>query len=113
MSDYQSLGGPCAAPLAVAARLRDRVLGFLAPRPPTCVLLLAPCRSIHTFGMAHCLDVAFVDAEGKVLKAVRNVPPMRMMRCVGAVGVMERRADLASPWFQTGEGVELCIKQRW
>lgn len=33
--------------------------------------MLRPCRWVHTVGMAFPIDVAFVDAEGIVVKVVR------------------------------------------
>jgi uncharacterized protein len=51
----------------------DRLRGMLArPAPlPGEGLLLSPCRSIHMYGMRFPLDVAFLDADGRV---VANYP---------------------------------------
>jgi uncharacterized membrane protein (UPF0127 family) len=38
-------------------------------------LLLSPAASIHTFGMAFPIDVAFLDAESRVLKVCPDVRP--------------------------------------
>ena len=36
------------------------------------VLVLAPCRSIHTLCMRYPIDVAFVDARGTVVRSARS-----------------------------------------
>ncbi|MGI6032023.1 MAG: DUF192 domain-containing protein [Coriobacteriales bacterium] len=54
------------------------------------VLVIAPCSDIHTFGMRRDLDVAFLDASGKVLASYVAVGPHRRIRCTGAVAVLER-----------------------
>jgi len=57
-----------------------RLRGFLArpaPKQGEGILLL-PCNAIHTFGMTFDLDVLFLDAEGKVLKLKRSVPPWKI-----------------------------------
>ena len=41
-----------------------RVRGLFAWKHTDKTLMLAPCRSIHTFGMKHAIDVAFVDRDG-------------------------------------------------
>lgn len=41
-------------------------------------LLIAPCGSIHTFGMAFSIDAAFLDRQGKVLKLKPRIRPGRL-----------------------------------
>lgn len=94
----------------VAARFLDRVRGFLAPRPPNCALIIVPCRSIHTFGMAFPLDVAFFDRHGRVVHVHRAVPPRRHVRCRGAYGALERRA-CDEAWYCEGDEVTICIDE--
>lgn len=94
--------------LVVAARPLDRLKGFLVPRPSGCVLLIAPCASIHTFGMGFSLDIAFFDARGKVLQTKRGITPGQIRKCPGAYGVLERRAA-DSKWFIPGEELQLCL----
>lgn len=96
--------------LVVAARFRDRLAGLLVPRPPNCLLLIAPCSSIHTFGMRFCIDVAFFDSQAVVLRTERNVAPGRVLRCSTAVGVMERKANQSVQWFSVGEEVSICMQ---
>ena len=71
------------------------------------VLVLLPCRSIHTFGMKEDIDVAFFDSRGRVMKAVRALPPRRFCSCRGAAGVLERRSARGAFWFESGDSVKL------
>lgn len=41
-------------------------------------MLLKPCRNVHTFGMRYPIDVAFLDRENRVLRAVRGLKPGRL-----------------------------------
>ena len=50
---------------------RDRARGLIGRDGHEGALVLSPCRWIHTVGMRFPLDVAYVDAEGIVLKTVR------------------------------------------
>lgn len=95
--------------VVVAARFWDRLVGFLRPRPPNCVLLIAPCRSIHTFGMTGLLDVAFFDRCGRVVRVHRAVGPRRRVGCCGAYGVLERGARDDVQWYREGDEVTVCI----
>ena len=40
-------------------------------------LMLRPCRSIHMFGMRYPIDVAFLDAEGRVVATYATLAPGR------------------------------------
>ena len=51
-------------------------------------LLLAPCRSVHMFGMRYPLDVAFLDGTGAVVAIYHRLAP-------GARSRWHRRAALA------------------
>ncbi|MCL2881740.1 MAG: DUF192 domain-containing protein [Coriobacteriia bacterium] len=74
------------------------------------VFLIAPCRRIHTVGMRFAIDVAWVAADGQVLRVVRGLAPGRLSRgCPQAVAVLERRA-CAGGWLQPGQQVELGVK---
>ena len=66
----------------VATGLWTRLVGlaWLDELPEGCGLLIPWCRSVHTFGMRFALDVDFLGADGRVL------------RCRGAVAVLERQA---------------------
>lgn len=74
------------------------------------VLVLAPCRSVHTFGMRYALDIAFVDRHGTVLRAERNVEPGCLLSCRRATFVLERPHDRAAPWPELGDSVPIQLK---
>ncbi|MEY3707467.1 MAG: hypothetical protein RL585_2024 [Pseudomonadota bacterium] len=53
------------------------------------------CRSIHTFTLRHPIDIEWVDAEGKLLRRERSVPPRSIRHCANAYGVRERYSPRA------------------
>ena len=75
----------------VATTRLSRLLGLaLLPRRRAGAGLLIPrCRSVHTFGMRFPLDLLFLDLEGQVIELRRAVPPSRLVRCPGAMAVLE------------------------
>jgi uncharacterized membrane protein (UPF0127 family) len=75
----------------VATTRRSRLLGLaLLDRERAGQGLLIPrCRSVHTFGMRFPLDLLFLDAADRVIELRRAVPPNRLLRCVGAMAVLE------------------------
>jgi uncharacterized membrane protein (UPF0127 family) len=75
----------------VGTGLPSRLLGLaLLPRERAGPGLLIPlCSSVHTFGMRFALDVLFLDGDGRVIELRRGVPPRRVIRCPGAVAVLE------------------------
>ena len=72
----------------------QRLRGLLARKPSWLgengVLVIAPCNSIHTFGMKYAIDVAFLDKNGMVLLAKKNLAPKKRLFCKNAVCVLER-----------------------
>ena len=60
--------------------------------PPGVALRLAPCRSVHTFGMRFALDLVWLDAGGRVGRIDRGVRPWRVRACLGARAVLELRS---------------------
>ena len=62
-----------------AATVKSRLLGLLGREalPEGEALLLEPCTSIHTFFMRFPIDVAFVGADGRVLKLYESLKPWR------------------------------------
>ena len=75
----------------VASTHPSRLLGLalLARRRAGEGLLIPRCRRVHTFGMRFPLDVLFLDDEERVLALRRAVPPGRVIRCPGAMAVLE------------------------
>ncbi len=69
-------------------------------------LLLRPCKSIHTYGMAYALDVAFLNRSNEVLRVIRTVHPQRIVRGpVHTYSVIERPAQPGS-WYEVKDIVE-------
>ena len=93
--------------LACACTLRARLRGLLGLDGYEGVLMLAPCRDIHTFGMRFPIDVAFVSEAGEVLEVHRGIMPRRRLRCRKAVAVLERASNENAPWYRKGDRVRL------
>jgi len=60
-----------------AARARG-LIGREKPAPGE-GLLITRCNCIHTFFMSYAIDAAFLDADGRVVKTVRNITPWRFL----------------------------------
>lgn len=54
-------------------------------------LIIRPCKAIHTFGMKYAIDVAFMNAEGRVIK-LATLAPGNVSWCAGAWQVVEMSA---------------------
>ena len=76
-----------ATPLARARGL----LGRRTPRP----LLLTGTAAVHTCGMRFPIDVVFLDAELRVVRVVRSLPPWRLAAARRARAVLELPAGAA------------------
>lgn len=78
--------------VAVADSWWLRLRGLLA-RPPMEKgegLLLLQCGSVHTIGMTRSIDVAFLDAEGTVVRNFARLGPCRVgLGGPGAVHALE------------------------
>ena len=97
--------------LMLATRTRSKAAGLLLSGPSDKALLLVSCNDVHTAGMRHRLDIAFVDAQGLVLEAHRDVGPCRRLRNKSAEAVVERFSSCATPWFTAGDRVGVvCMK---
>lgn len=86
--------------LACTPWLRAR--GLLGRPDIDGVLLLAPCRDIHTIGMRSAIDVAFINRSGCVVASHRNVGAGRRVRCSEAYAVLERTSR-DGPWPSPGD----------
>jgi hypothetical protein len=58
-------------------------------------LLLCPCRSIHTFGMAFAIDVLFLDQHDCVIAVHHNVSTRRVLFNLRATRTLEMAAGAA------------------
>jgi uncharacterized membrane protein (UPF0127 family) len=73
-------------------------------------LLLRDEQSIHTLAMSFPIDVAYLDRDGRVLRAVGNLVPQRLGPFVrGARNVLELPSGTLSA-THTREGDELVIE---
>lgn len=92
--------------ILIASSFLARARGLLGTRPKqiddATLLVLAPCKSIHTLGMRYRLDVAFLDKRGVVLRSEREVKPGRMLFCRDSRLVLER-PHARAPWFAEGD----------
>jgi uncharacterized membrane protein (UPF0127 family) len=89
------------AEVPVATTTRSRLLGLalLSRRRAGAGLLIPRCHNVHTLGMRFRLEVIFLDGEQRVVDLRRGVPPGRVLRCPGAVSVLE----LPSPRLTGGD----------
>ena len=90
-----------------ATRLWPRLMGLLGMRHGSTSLVLAPCNDVHTFGMSRPIDIAFVRADGVVVRSQRSVRSGQRIRCAQAALVLERESAENEPWPLAGEVVVL------
>lgn len=55
-------------------------------------LWIAPCESVHTFGMRFAIDLVYLDKQHRIRKIRRSVPPWRISGCLTAHSVLELAA---------------------
>lgn len=83
------IDGVDVAPLEVAATRRARSRGLLGRDGIDGALLIRPARQVHTFRMRFAIDVAHLDAVGRVLR-VTAMPPGRLgLLVLGSRQVLE------------------------
>ena len=95
-----------AAEVAVSRGQRRR--GLMGRDELEGVLVIRPCRQVHTFGMRFPIDVAFCDRYGFVLHTAR-LAPRRVSRPVWrAYFAIEAREGAFDRWeLQLGDVVEV------
>ena len=78
----------------LAERFGHRLKGLLGKKAlaPGQGMVIRPCRSIHTVGMAFAIDVGFVDAQGCLCRVVEDLPPGKV-----GVGAREARYVIEAP----------------
>lgn len=72
---------------SVFSRMRG-LLGH-APLEADQALLISPCNSIHCIGMRYAIDVAYLSAQGDIVKLVPAVQPWGFSACAGGRQVVE------------------------
>ncbi len=89
---FRAGSNDCLVPEAsLTATTWERMRGLLG-RPALRAgegLVIDPCPSVHTFGMGYPLDLAFLDSRWRVLKLVRELPPLRWAGCARARATLE------------------------
>lgn len=92
----------------LAVTRRQRRVGLRGRSDVDGVLVIDPCRSVHTFGMRFPIDVAFCDRDGVVLHVV-SLKPRRLSRVVWRAGfVVEARCGAFETWgLEVGDVVEV------
>jgi uncharacterized membrane protein (UPF0127 family) len=94
------------AEIAESRSLRRR--GLLGRTDLDGALVIRPCRSVHTLGMKFPIDVAFVDADGVVMKTLQ-MPRHRLgLPVPKARIVIEAKAGAFARWgLRVGDVVEV------
>ena len=92
------------------SRARGLLFGKGERMKPSQVLALIPCKSVHTMFMRFPIDVAFVNAQGVVVKARKRLPRGRAVYCKGAVCVFERRS-VDKDWFELGDRAVVAVQR--
>jgi uncharacterized membrane protein (UPF0127 family) len=74
-------------------------------------LLLAPCTSVHTFFMGFPIDVLFLAADGRALRAVSSLPPWRATRIYpsAACAIELPAGALARSGTRDGDTLDLTL----
>lgn len=82
----------------VAPDRRSRARGLLGRDGIDGALVIDPCRWIHTVGMRFPIDVAYLDADGVVVKAVRMRRRRVGLPVFAARRVIEAEAGAFARW---------------
>ena len=93
------------ASLEVASSARGRARGLLGRDALEGALWLPRTRSVHTLGMRFAIDVAYCDAQGRVL-AIVTMRPWRLGRPrLAARSVVEAQAGNLQRWGITAGSI--------
>jgi uncharacterized membrane protein (UPF0127 family) len=92
----------------VADTRRARRRGLLGRDSMEGALVLEPCRWIHTIGMRFPIDVAYLDADGIVLKTLHMHRFRLGIPVWGARTVIEAQAGAFARWgLRVGDEIEV------
>ena len=94
------------ADVAKTARARRR--GLIGKNTVTTAMVLVNCRWIHTIGVKCALDIAYLDADSKVIK-IQRLSPMRVSLPVSkSATIVEASAGSFERWgLHLGDVVEV------
>ncbi|MGB3734265.1 MAG: DUF192 domain-containing protein [Ilumatobacter sp.] len=95
-----------------ATTRKERRKGLLGRDSLDGAMVIEPCRWVHTIGMRFAIDVAFLDADGLVIRTVQ-MPRRRLgMPVVRARSVIEAEAGAFARWgVHVGDVIELRTEQ--
>lgn len=92
----------------VATRRPDRRRGLLGRDGYEGALVLRPCRWVHTVGMRFAVDVAYLDADGVVVKTVHMRRHRLSLPVPRARVVIEAQAGAFARWgLHVGDTIEV------
>lgn len=87
---------------------RGRARGLLGRDGIDGVMVLRPCRNVHTFGMRFPIDVAFCDRDGSVLRTCTLAPRRISPLVLRAAYALEAEAGALDRWdLHVGDRVGL------
>lgn len=100
--------GRVLASASLAADSPSRRRGLLGRDSLDGALVLQPCRWVHTIGMRFALDVAYLDAEGNVIKTVQMHRHRIGAPIPRAKSVVEAELGAFARWgLRVGDRVEI------
>lgn len=100
--------GRVLASAEVAPDRKARTRGLLGREDLDGALILDPCRWVHTLGMRFAIDVAYVGAEGVVVKTVQMRRRRLGVPVFGARYVIEASAGAFARWgLRVGDPIEI------
>jgi uncharacterized membrane protein (UPF0127 family) len=100
--------GNVLASAEIADSPRSKGRGLLGRDGFEGALVIERCRWVHTLGMRFPLDVAFVDADGAVIKTLRMNRHRLGAPVIGARRVIEAEAGAFARWgLNVGDVIEL------
>ena len=105
-------GTVLAARAGRAATFGARLFGLMGRRtlPDGEALLIERCAAIHTWFMRFPIDVAFLDREHRMLRAVAGLAPWRVRSRRGATATLELPSGaLAKSETREGDLLELEV----
>ena len=92
----------------IAGDRRSRRKGLLKQDRFEGALVIEPCRWIHTIGMRFPIDVAYLDADGVVIKTIKMHRHRMGIPVTRARTVIEAEAGAFSRWgLRVGDLVEV------
>lgn len=100
--------GTVFASAEVAEGRRARRTGLLGRHSLDGAFVIPECRWVHTVTMRFPLDVAYLDADGVIVKAVRMKPHRVGVPVFSATWVVEAEAGAFARWgLHVGQQIEL------